>query len=137
MPIIVSDERRTLVGYMVERYDGPIESKGPGELLAVLLFRHSTAIMFGPPCDETFSGHPLFARGLLPYGAFEVAGSSWLRSLERMNRVHRSHVTESFMAGKRHVILTFHDSTFECICKGVELLGVVQGTRRDAIAGFI
>ncbi len=73
--------------------------------------------MFGPPNDEAFAGHPLASRGLQPYGAFEVLASSWIRQLERMNAVHRHHDPEDF-AVYRHIVLAFHDSTFECIAEG-------------------
>jgi hypothetical protein len=45
---------------------------------------------FGPSNDEAFSGHPLAARGLTPYGAFKIENSSWVRHLERMNSATRA-----------------------------------------------
>jgi hypothetical protein len=80
-------------------------------------FESPYASSFGPPNEEAFSGHPLAARGLYPFGAFEVLNSSWVRSLEKMNSVHRYHRKERFDA-LRHFVLTFHDSTFECVAKG-------------------
>lgn len=73
------------------------------------------AHMFGPPNDEAFSGHPLASRGLHPYGAFRIEGSSWIRKLERMNRVHPYHRPEHFEQ-LHHFVFAFHDSTFECVC---------------------
>ena len=43
-----------------------------------------------------------------------VLSSSWIRGLERMNRVHDGHSQERF-SRLLHFILTFHDTTFECI----------------------
>ena len=58
---------------------------------AIVTFAGCDAHMFGPPNDEAFSGHPLYVRGLRPYGAYVVRDSSWLRDLERMNSVHPHH----------------------------------------------
>ncbi|HEX8863370.1 MAG TPA: hypothetical protein VGC06_30595 [Actinomycetes bacterium] len=54
------------------------------------------AWQWGPPNDEALQGHPLVDRGLRPYGVFRVEGSSWIRQLERMNRVHPQHRPEAF-----------------------------------------
>jgi hypothetical protein len=74
--------------------------------------------MFGSPNDEAFHGHPLAERGLGPYGAYRVEDSSWIRRLERMNSVHPRHDPERFRA-LTHCVLSFHDSTFECVAEGV------------------
>jgi len=76
--------------------------------------------MFGPPNDEAFRGHPFASRGLHPYGAFRVEGSSWIRKLERMNRVHQAHEPERFRT-LQHLVFAFHDSTFECVCEQFEV----------------
>jgi hypothetical protein len=87
-----------------------------GEPAAIIRFTGVYASMFGPPNDEAFSGHPLAERGLHPYGAFEIVDSSWVRQLERMNAVHPYHRPEHFST-YRHIVLAFHDSTFECVAK--------------------
>jgi hypothetical protein len=70
--------------------------------------------------DEAFAGHPLASRGLHPYGAFEVSHSSWIRRLEKMNSVHPRHRPEAF-GKRRHLVFSFHDTTFECVCDGFEV----------------
>lgn len=122
-PIILAGEHDVLLTYYLENtpknWDGTsvraIDTHVEGEPVAVVQFTHCTAHMFGPPNDETFSGHPLSNRGLCPYGVFEVKQSSWIRKLERMNAVHPYHDKERFMKNKRHFVFAFHDSTFECI----------------------
>jgi hypothetical protein len=89
--------------------------------------------MFGPPNDEAFQGHPLASRGLEPYGTYQIENSSWIRKLERMNRVHPSHKPEAF-SRLRHLVFAFHDSTFECICRN-ESFDV--RTARGSIHGVI
>lgn len=86
------------------------------EQFAIIDFQRYLSYMFGPPNDEAFDGHPLANRGLAPYGSFRIESSSWIRQLERMNSVHRSHDPGSFDLYK-HFVFTFHDSTFECIAE--------------------
>jgi hypothetical protein len=98
----------------------PEVSNDSNSLCAVVSFSRVYAHMFGPPNDEAFVGHPLASRGLAPYAAFEVEQSSWLHALERMNSVHPYHRPEQF-AQYKHFILSFHDSTFECIAASFEV----------------
>ena len=126
IPILLADEHRVVLAYYVQNtrsgWDGTtarlVDPVGSDEPIAIVQFDRCTAHIFGPPNDEAFAGHPLAARGLTPYAACEVTDSSWLRILERMNAVHPSHRPESFFAGRRHLIFAFHDSTFECVCRG-------------------
>jgi hypothetical protein len=125
MPLVLADESTAVVAYMVpDRALAAIErltegSPEDGETMALVRFLGCKAHMLGPPNDEAFRGHPLASRGLHPYGAFRVQKSSWLRTLERMNEVHPRHRPELFQRYE-HFVLSFHDSTFECIARGVE-----------------
>jgi hypothetical protein len=128
LPLVLGDDDRVVLAYYVRQnipgWDGSwvrIMSPSEGdEPVAIVSFSFCYAYMFGPPNDEAFTGHPLAARGLEPYGAFEVEHSSWIRRLERMNSVHPSHRPERFWK-LRHLIFTFHDSTFECVCDGFDV----------------
>lgn len=124
-PLVIADEHHVVVAYYLEDRDpawdgstvrivGPESSDEP---VALVRFAACRAHTLGPPNDEAFAGHPLADRGLEPYGSFEIRGSSWIRMLERMNSVHPYHRPEAF-SRLRHLILTFHDSTFECVCAG-------------------
>lgn len=109
MPVVFSDEYSAIVVYITR------DAACPGvDDNAFVAFRHRYALMAGPPNDEAFAGHPLAARGLRPYGAFRVEDSSWIRQLERMNAVHPHHDPERFW-DLTHYILSFHDSTVECV----------------------
>ncbi|HMI91006.1 MAG TPA: hypothetical protein VK509_06560 [Polyangiales bacterium] len=139
LPAVVSDELNVLVAYIVERpdpsWDGTyatmVGRETGDQSIAIIRFRSPRAHLFGPPNDEAFSGHPLYARGLRPYSSAEVQASSWIRKLERMNSVHPSHRPERY-ASDRHFILAFHDSTFECIAEGFDVQ-YVHGTMRGAL----
>jgi hypothetical protein len=125
-PMILSAESFLHLAYFVQRdlegWDGIariVGEESEGEECALVKFRQMRAHMFGPPNDEAFHGHPLADRGLKPYAIFEVKNSSWIRVLERMNRVHPCHKPEHFLRF-RHFIFAFHDTTLECVAHGFD-----------------
>ena len=129
LPIVTADEHQAAVAFY--RQETPHDWAGSSvrvvdytsdEPWAIVVFGGCYALMFGPPNDEAFNGHPLASRGLGPYGAYLIAESSWLRQLERMNAVHHRHNTETFMRHRLHFVLSFHDSTFECIASGYRVM---------------
>jgi hypothetical protein len=107
-PVVYASDGSLAVAYYTTPGDGAV---------ALVSFTMPHIHLFGAPNDEALDGHPLYERGLSFYGAFEIRESSWIRSLERMNRVHMFHDTSRF-AACRHFILTFHDTTFECVAQG-------------------
>jgi len=123
-PWVLSDEFVTVVAFYVEEkdpeWDGTtvrvVNADSGGEKVAIVRFESCYASLFGPPNDEAFSGHPLARKGLRPYSAIVVDNSSWVRGLERMNAVHPDHRPEAFK-DRKHFILSFHDSVFECVAK--------------------
>ncbi|HSK46179.1 MAG TPA: hypothetical protein VLA83_20075, partial [Candidatus Binatia bacterium] len=66
------------------------------------------------------NGHPLLKNGLEAYGAFQVLNSPWAKQLEEMNSVHPGHRAGAYLE-LSHYILTFHDSTLECIARSFEV----------------
>ncbi|RAZ88199.1 hypothetical protein DPM33_24175 [Mesorhizobium hawassense] len=128
LPHVFADEERLLIAYIVNvpdpSFDGTnprsISARTEGETVAILTVAPYVALQFGPPNDEALSGHRLYALGLQHYSAFEVVNSSWVASLEEANRVHPRHMPELF-SGRRHFILTFHDSTLEFIARDFQL----------------
>jgi hypothetical protein len=128
LPLILSDEHTAVVAYYEDAreptWDGRtiriVDAETSAEPTAIVSFHRCRAIYFGAPNDEAFAGHPLAGRGLRPYSAVEVLHSSWIRQLERMNSVHPYHRQEAF-ASLHHYVLSFHDSTFECVARGYEV----------------
>ena len=127
LPLVLSDEHRVLLAYLLEEFqpdrDGTsvrVVDPASNESIALVEFTLYSTYMFGAPNDEAFHGHPLAARGLTPYGAFQIENSSWIRQLERMNSVHPSHRPERFER-LRHYVFSFHDSTFECVAQSFTL----------------
>lgn len=113
-----------------------VESNSTEEQVILVTFEHPSTHLFGPPNDEAFSGHRLAAKGLEPYGAFEVLHSEWIQQLEAMNAVHPRHDRARFLEGKRHLILTFHDSTFECVARGYRV-EFTKGSLKQAIQSTV
>lgn len=141
-PIIIASEQALFVTFYLEQrdpnWDGTtckvVTPDTNDEPVAVVCFGRATAHFFGPPNDEAFGGHPLAERGLEPYGAYEVLSSSWLRALERMNSVHPQHRPENF-ASRRHFILTFHDTIFECVAHSFTI-EQTSGSLRSVVSGL-
>ena len=86
------------------------------ELRAIVTFDLCFITRFGYPNDEALGGHPLAKRGLRWYGVFEIIGSSWAAELAARNRISFPNSSSDF---GRHFIFTFHDSTFECLARGL------------------
>lgn len=78
-----------------------------------LEFSRCSISKFGYPNDEALGGHRLYGKGLGFNGFFEVLDSEWIAELKRGNKVQFPNFKA--FADKRHFIITFQDSTFECI----------------------
>jgi hypothetical protein len=100
------------------------------EEFAVLRFPVCTIVKFGYPNDEALPGHPLYPKGLSYYGIFEVLDSSWSTSLEEQNLVSFPNPSRLRRSG-RHFVVTFHESTLECIAERLE--GRFAGSLKDAM----
>jgi hypothetical protein len=129
-PVVVADERSVVVAYYAAGNPVDWNTATPEDLgdeeVVLLRFEGVHSMMFGSPNDEALHGHPLADRGLDAYAAHRVLNSSWIRGLERMNRVHPMHSASGF-SRLSHFILTFHDSTFECVCSREPEVGVTSG----------
>lgn len=140
LPVVVASESGLLLAYLAEvsdpEWDGTsvrVVDAQANEPVVRVDFDSPKAHFFGPPNDEAFSGHPLAARGLHPYGVFRIEQSSWIRKLERMNRVHPHHNAERFDE-LLHFVFAFHDSTFECLARGFNtqvVSGPLSAVARD------
>ena len=82
---------------------------------AVIEFKRCFVTKFGYPNDEAQEGHPLYGIGLEKggYGIYEVFGSSWKKTLVAQNKIRFP--DRDWFGDCRHFIITFHDSTFECL----------------------
>jgi hypothetical protein len=126
-PLVLSDEYRLLLAYIVHRVDPDwdgvprsVEPQTEGQTIALIRFNDPLAFMWGHPNVDILGAHPLASRGLQSYSPAEVQQSSWIRHMEQMNSIHPQHTPELF-SNFRHLIFPFHDSTFECVVRDFEI----------------
>lgn len=123
-PLIIATDNALVLAYEL----APVAQDGP-ETIVVVKFEGPRCHYLGGPNDEARTGHPLMGRGLDFYGLYEVRNSSWIRSLEKMNRVHPRHNARLY-EGLRHFIICFQDATFECIARGVSCVAMATEAAR-------
>ena len=120
-PVLYQDEGRAMLVYNTS-------TLAPGGPLAVVQFDHCLVAMFGYPNDDGRWGHPLYEAGLTSYALFEVANSSWLERLRVQNAIAHPEAaswwpnsphTRRDIGPVRHFVVTFHDSTFECLASSI------------------
>ncbi len=97
------------------RQAGVITDRG----YAVLKFDYCMWTTFGCPNDEAIEGHPMSGRGLDLFEVCEVFNSPWITRMRDQNRVS---FPDSYMGPVRHLIFTFKENTFECLCAGIEVV---------------
>jgi hypothetical protein len=107
-PIVWADEHTVRLSYSA--------AGGSEDRPTIVEFAGVYCFTFGSPNDESLAGHPLYPAGLRPYGVFEIEHSAWWRRAERINSVHPRHDVARF-GEYRHLVWTFHDSTFECLAR--------------------
>ena len=140
MPIVISDEDDLYCAYYLQNtpadWDGTTVKKmdkdSEGKPIAIVKFPHFHVFQFGPPNDEAFNGHPLYAKGLKPYGAYEIKKSSWIDYFEKINSVHPFHRKNRFKQYK-HFIFSFHDTTLEVVAESYEI-ETCKGSIKKAIS---
>jgi hypothetical protein len=106
-PLLVQNEDRAALIFEGARLGGPVLVEFGGCFLT----------RFGYPNDEALAGHQLYSRGLRSHGAFEVMDSSWLVETSARNAVR---FPTAKLPRLRHFVITFHDSTFECLAEAID-----------------
>lgn len=131
-PIVLSDEQMLVLAYYLEvpgnrRSELGAGARGPLPVAkaawAVVEFVDFRAVLMGPSCEGP-APHPLAARGVERYAAYEVGQSSWIRRIDP--NPDRADTL-------RHFLLTFHDSTFECVARGYRV-SLHEGPLRRVLA---
>jgi hypothetical protein len=114
MPFVVADEGIVLLSFFTPSNAAVEEDRSA--TAAIMQFHIPLMHLLGPPNDEAIKGHPLWRRGLDYYSAYRVEHSSLLRRIAIMNYVHPRNDPAAFDKF-HHYILTFEDSTFECVAQ--------------------
>lgn len=116
-PFIVASGRRLILAYPIAEAD--FERFGPfdpdDDPFCTVLFPDAVFHRLGPPGDIDLEIHPLAAQGLFGYSAHEVVTSSLAAEIAAVD-----------LAGPalRHFVITFQDSTFECVASDYTVVGV-------------
>jgi hypothetical protein len=87
---------------------------------------------FGYPNDRellALMGPQLYPQGAGVYGIFEVHNSSWIADIQQQQQSFRPY---SVIPARRHILITFQNSTFEAIAQSVNAV-LLKGTRDGAV----
>ncbi|RKT22535.1 hypothetical protein B0G69_6002 [Paraburkholderia sp. RAU2J] len=116
-PFIVASDRRVILAYPIAEAD--FERFGPfdpdDDPFCTVLFPDAAFHRLGPPGDVDLEIHPLAMQGLLGYRAHEVVNSSLAAEIATVG---------SAVPSLRHFVITFQDSTFECVASDYTVVGV-------------
>lgn len=128
-PYVISAGGRAFLIYYINEidpnwdgtYTNVIDSSSDDILpLALVEFIRCYSIKFGGANDEVINGHPLWGKGLVPYGAHIIENSEWLKHEMKISSVHSYYNEESWDV-KKHIVLLFHDELFECITEDYKI----------------
>lgn len=93
--------------------------------ISVIEFKLCQMTRFGGPNDEGLPEHPLYSKGLsrAMYSVCEVLNSSWAAAEAERQRKSAMRIRgdATSVKGCRHFLVSFHDSTFECLAKDLSV----------------
>jgi hypothetical protein len=120
-PFIVASARRVILSYPIAESDferfGPFDADD--DPFCTVLFPDTIFHRLGPPGDVDLEIHPLAPQGLIGYSVHEVTNSSLVAEV-----VAELAAVASTGAAKRHFVITFNESTFECVASDYTVVGV-------------
>jgi hypothetical protein len=130
-PILHQTERAAVLVFFGQPTDRP------GERHRVLVEVFGCMIAtFGYPNDEALPGHPLHAAGLSYSGVFEVLAPSWRDRVIAQN-LRSFPSTPKQYATRRHFVITFQDSTFECLADDLRARLAPPGSIEGVLAPYL
>jgi hypothetical protein len=117
-PFIVASDRRVILAYPIAEAD--FERFGPfdpdDDPFCTVLFPDCVFHRLGPPGDKDLEIHPLASQGLLGHSVHEVVNSSLAAEIAEL--------ASAAGLAPRHFVVTFQDSTFECVASDFTVIGV-------------
>jgi hypothetical protein len=116
-PFVVANERRVVIAYRIAEADfdrfGPFDDED--DPFCVVEFSAAAFHQFGPPDAEGLHAHPLAEWGLRADSAHEIVNSSLVADAWGSGAVEE---------GRRHYVLTFQNSTYECVASDCTVVGI-------------
>jgi hypothetical protein len=131
-PVVIETEHNAVLMFWGQRNGEP----GTRQRVAVTASDCMIAT-FGYPGDEALPGHPLYKSGLRYYGVFEVLDPSWRARIISQNQSVFPK-TPAHYERLRHFIITFQDSTFECLAEQLSaqpIEGRIADVLRSVLGG--
>ncbi|RZF30565.1 hypothetical protein EVC45_06220 [Paraburkholderia sp. UYCP14C] len=123
-PFIVASDRRVILTYPIAESD--FERFGPfdpdDDPFCAVLFADTVFHRLGPPGDDDLAIHPLAAHGLTGCSVHEVVNSSLCAELAAV--ATGSMAVDPEAPARRHFVITFQASTFECVASDSTVIGV-------------
>ncbi|ADG18437.1 hypothetical protein QF000_003874 [Paraburkholderia atlantica] len=123
-PFIVASDRRVILTYPIAESD--FERFGPfdpdDDPFCAVLFADAVFHRLGPPGDDDLAIHPLSAQGLAGYAVHEVVNSSLCAEIAAV--ATDSIAIAAAAPARRHFVITFRASTFECVASDYTVIGV-------------
>ncbi|CAH2777821.1 MAG: FIG00460443: hypothetical protein [uncultured Paraburkholderia sp.] len=124
-PFIVASDRRVILAYPIAESD--FERYGPfdpdDDPFCAVLFPDTVFHRLGPPGDSALDIHPLAAEGLRGYSVHEVTNSSLAAEIAAVSAASDVESNAADIA-QRHFVITFDESTFECVASDYTVVGV-------------
>ncbi|HEY1998155.1 hypothetical protein [Paraburkholderia sp.] len=116
-PFVVASERRVVIAYRIaeaayERF-GPFDADD--DPFCAVEFSAAAFHQFGPPGGDDLYAHPLAANGLREDAAHEIVNSSLVAD---------SWGPGAAEDGRHHYVITFQDSTYECVAADCTVVGI-------------
>ncbi|EEA00238.1 conserved hypothetical protein [Burkholderia sp. H160] len=126
-PFIVASDGRVIVTYPIAESD--FERFGPfdpdDDPFCAVLFADAVFHRLGPPGDADLAIHPLAAQGLSGYTVHEVVNSSLCAEIAMVATGSMAIAPAAPAApARRHFVITFQASTFECVASDYTVIGV-------------
>jgi hypothetical protein len=123
-PFIVASDGRVILTYPIAESD--FERFGPfdpdDDPFCAVLFSDTVFHRLGPPGDTDLAIHPLAEQGLSGYSAHEVLNSSLCSEIAAVPAGSAS--IAAVAPARRHFVITFLESTFECVASDYTVIGV-------------
>jgi hypothetical protein len=112
--ILLESEYSTFLVFRAQRQpDSGCDDAG----WAVVEFDSCSITKFGYPNDEARSAIPRLTG--VSYDFYEVIDSEWRSEINHLNRFGFPNLPD--LLEDRHFLITFHDSTFECLASGMHV----------------
>ncbi|MFM0493705.1 hypothetical protein PQQ88_09660 [Paraburkholderia caledonica] len=116
-PFLVASDRRVILVYPIAESD--FERFGPfdpdDDPFCAVLFPDTKFHRLGPPGEHEMQIHPLASQGLAAFSVHEVINSSLVEELSTVSLPEPT---------RRHFVITFQQSTFECVASDYTVVGV-------------